>query len=387
MKIVYCIDSISRMGGMEMTTITKANALAQIPGNQVWIMVASGEEPPLKPLDNVSIVYHDVHYFEEDWKGYWFALRDYNRKVRIYKKRVEAAINAIAPDIVISTGCSEKKFLHQLNIISNPAFIKEIHLERHYKSKYTHSWTRKLLAKMSEWFEYCHTCKKYDKIVLMTKAEKTGSWKNRDKVTVIPNSVNAFSGNISNCESKIAISTGRLHSLKNFQSLINIWKLVHQRHDDWKLQIWGEGVERENLQHQIEQNGLTGTVELMGSTDELREKMSGCSLFVLTSLSETFSLVTLEAMSVGLPTVAYHCSGGLEYVIKDGKTGYLVSLNDEEAFADTVCQLIENDAERKVMGLAALEESRKYDTEIIIKQWMALFEELLEKQRNAQKTL
>ena len=381
MKIVYCIDSIGKTGGREMTTITKANALARIPGNQVWIMVASGEEPPIKKLENVSVVYHNVHYFEEDWKGYWFALRDYFRKVRIYKERVESAMNAIEPDIVISTGHSEKKFFHRLKIVSNPVFIKEIHLEKCYKSKFSRTWRERLLAKMSEWYEYGHTCKKYDKIVLMTEAEKSGSWKNWDKVVSIPNPVCPFPGELSDVESKIAITAGRLHKTKNFPSLINVWKLIHQRHEDWKLQIWGEGEESQTLQRLIEDMELTGTVQLMGYTPDIRVKMSKASLFVLTSLSETFSLVTVEAMSVGLPTVVYHCSGGLGFVVRDGKTGYLVPQNDEEAFADKVCFLIENDNKRKEMGYAALEDSRKYATENIIKQWMALFEELLEKKR------
>ena len=380
-KIVYCLNSIGKLGGTEKITITKANALARIPGNQVWIIVASGEEPPLLPLENVSVVYLDLHYYEEDWRGYWFAMMDCFKKVKIHKKLAEKVLNEIGPDILISIGSNEKRFLHKLRITSNPALVKEIHMEKRYRTKNAHSWKGKLFAKMAEWYEFSHTSKKYDKIVLTTKADKTGSWENWDKVTIIPNSVSPYLGKMSGCESKTAISAGRLHSLKNFQSLINVWKLVHLKHPDWKLQIWGEGEERKKLQNQIERMGLTNVVQLMGYTPDLRKKMSEASVFVLSSLSEAFSLVTVEAMSVGIPTVAYRCSGGLRYVVKEGNTGFLVPENDEKAFADRVCLLIENDGQRKAMGKAAFEESRKYATENIISQWMSLFDDLLEKKQ------
>ena len=381
MKIVYFLDSIGRLGGMEMITITKANVLARIPNNQVWIIVASGKESPLLPLENVSVVYLDVHYNEEDWRGYWFAIMDHFKKVKIHKKLAEKVLNEIGPDILISIGKSEKRFLHKLRITSNPALVKEIHMEKRYRTKNAHTWKEKLFAKIAEWYEFDHTSKKYDKIVLITKADKTGSWENWDKVTIIPNFVSPYLGKMSDCESRIAISAGRLHSLKNFQSLINVWELVHRRHPEWKLQIWGEGEEREILQSQIERMGLTNVVLLMDYTPDLREKMSEASIFVLSSLSEAFSLVTVEAMTVGIPTVAYRCSGGLRYVVKEGNTGFLVPENDEKAFADKVCLLIENDGQRKAMGKAAFEESRKYATENIISQWMSLFDNLLEKKQ------
>ena len=119
----------------------------------------------------------------------------------------------------------------------------------------------------------------------------------------------------------------------------------------------------------------------MGYTDEMGVEMSNASLFVFSSLSESFSLVTLEAMSVGIPTVVYECPGGIKYLVKDGVTGYLVPLNDEDAFVEKVCMLIENEELRKIMGQAALLESEQYKIEKIAQRWMELFQELLEKKR------
>ena len=109
--------------------------------------------------------------------------------------------------------------------------------------------------------------------------------------------------------------------------------------------------------------------------------MSRASLSLISSQSEGFSLVALEAMSVGIPTVAYNCPGGIRYVVKDGVTGFLVPLNDEDTFVEKVCTLIENDELRKTMGQAALDASEQYGVEVIAQRWMELFQDLLEKKR------
>ena len=127
--------------------------------------------------------------------------------------------------------------------------------------------------------------------------------------------------------------------------------------------------------------GLKNHVFLMGYTPEVQEQMAKASLFVLTSRTEGFSLALLEAMSVGIPSVAYNCPGGIRYALKDGKTGYLVPMEDEDAFAEKVCELIEDEELRKRMSSVALKEVEQYRMKNIIPRWMELFQELLAKKR------
>ena len=56
MKIVYCIDSVYLLGGMEKVTIVKANALAKIPSNEVWVVVTDACDNSLIPLEGVHLV-------------------------------------------------------------------------------------------------------------------------------------------------------------------------------------------------------------------------------------------------------------------------------------------------------------------------------------------
>ena len=381
MKIVYCTDFIYTFGGVEIITILKANALAKIPGNKVWLVVTDNQFSTITRQAQVSVIDLAVHYYQHDGEGFWHAVMDNMRMRKIHKEKLQKILNDIQPDIVISTGRLTKFFLPTLKIHSNPVFIREIHTAKHYKMQDARVWKEKLVAKVGEIYDYGWKIKRYDKIVVLTDAEKTGSWEHWNKVVAIPNPLTCVPKQVSTLENKIVITAGRLVGTKNFSSLINVWAKVMERHPDWKLQIWGVGDLQERLKNQIKQMGLTGSAHLMGYSSEILNEFSKASIFVSSSISEGFSLATLEAMSVGIPTVVYNCPGGISYVVKDGETGYLIPLHDEEAFVERVCQLIENEDQRRAMGMAGLRESEKYKMDIIIQRWMALFQELLAKKR------
>ena len=383
MKIVYCTDTISRMGGIEIVTIAKANALAAIPGNQVWIVVSDYNHPAIARLDNVTVLNLAVHYYEEDYKGYWHAFFDFWRKQRYHRRHLEQVLNDINPDVVITTGKDTRRFLARLKVKSNPVFIRELHFSRHYGLQQAQGWLSWMIVKIGEIYDYGFLIRKYDKIVVLTEADKSGSWRNWDKVIVMPNPLIKQEKRHSLGTSTVAVSAARLYRTKNYASLVNIWAKVIQRHPDWTLQIWGEGPEENHLREQIDRMGLNKHVFLMGYTSEVQEQMANASLFVLTSRTEGFSLVAIEAMSVGIPAVVYDCPGGVRYVVKDGETGYLVPMDDEDAFEEKVCTLIENEDLRRRMGQASLQEVEQYRIEKIAKRWMTLFNELArEKHKN-----
>ena len=99
-------------------------------------------------------------------------------------------------------------------------------------------------------------------------------------------------------------------------------------------------------------------------------------MFLLSSDFEGFPLVIIEAMSVGLPVVAYACPTGPKDIIEDGKNGFLIPMQDEKLFARKICALIEDTDLRKNMGHQAWMKSKDYQMDKIIHKWMLLFEEL-----------
>ena len=381
MNIVYCTDIVYELSGIDVITITKANALAEIPGVRVWIIVAGNPRSLMSRLKRVSVIELPVNYYTQDRKGMLNAIWDIFQKRKLHKQKLADFLENIQPDVVISTGVLVKYFLPTIKISSNPVFIRELHNDRHYILNSATTLPTKLIALLSEWYDYGWKIHRYDKIVVLTEKEKQGWWKYWDKVKVIPNPITHEGDLRSDGCSKIVVTGGRLAKMKNFSELVNIWKKVSSRHPDWHLQIWGVGVEKDALANQIQELELSDQVFLMGYTAEMTKQMSKASLMVLTSMSESFSLVTLEAMSVGIPSVVYNCPGGIRYLIKDHITGYLVPLHDNQTFADRVCELMEDEAKRKRMGMAAQKESERYKIERIIPLWMDLFKELLDNKR------
>lgn len=106
------------------------------------------------------------------------------------------------------------------------------------------------------------------------------------------------------------------------------------------------------------------------------EKYLESSICILTSRFEGFGMVLIEAMACGVPVVSFDCPWGPADIIKDGEDGFLVEyLNTDEA-SRRVCQLIESSDLRKKMGAKARINVKRYDRDVIMKQWMDLFDQV-----------
>ena len=374
MKIVYCTDSICYAGGIQRITIAKANALAQIKGNEVWIIVTDNKQKPVLPIDNkVHIIDLDINYFEDDWKSRWNVVKGIIIKRREHKHKLKDILNTIHPDIVISTGTSEKNFLPQIHVNSHPAFIREIHCTKNYRMLAATNLFDKVLALAGDCFDYSLFIKNYNKIVVLTEEDKSNNWKNNSQITVIPNPLTSPCKQQATLKEKKVIAVGRLVYQKNFQSLIKAWVKIASKHPDWKLEIWGEGAMRIELENLIEKLNLKRHVFLKGYTYDIQSEMLNASIYAMSSIFEGLPLVLIEAMSCGLPVVSYTCPCGPKDIIKEGKNGFLVDKNNESELSEKINYLIENPISRIEMGKQAKIRSKDYSTSNIIKQWMNLF--------------
>lgn len=378
MKIVYCTDSICYLGGIQNITITKANGLAQM-GHQVCIIVTDNKYPPLHPVNpKVQVINLDINYFEDDWKSKFSVIKSILIKRKKHKKAIAKVLNDINPDVIISTGTSEKNFLPNIRLNSTPIFIREIHNQKGYRLSHARSLFEKIMAIIGNWYDYSWNINKYDQIVILTNEDKELNWQNNSKVSVINNPV-TFDTNIKTAllTNKKIITAGRLVYQKNHKSLINAWKIVNQKHPDWQLEIWGDGVLKNELSKLINTLGLNNKVLLMGYTNDIISRMLQASGCVLSSLYEGISLVLIEAMSCGLPVISYSCQCGPKDLIEHGKNGFLCEVNDETKLAEYICSIIEDDKLRIRMGQASKKKSEEFRIEKIATQWANLFQTLI----------
>ena len=211
--------------------------------------------------------------------------------------------------------------------------------------------------------------------------EDAALWPELNNVIVIPNPTSFFSDTVSDCMRKQVIAAGRYVSQKGFDRLISAWQKVASRHPDWVLKIYGDGGERESLQQQIAELGLSENCILEHSVSDIAAKFQESSIFVLSSRYEGFGLVIVEAMSCGLPVVSFACHCGPQDIISEGIDGLLLPEGDIDGLAKKICLLIEEEELRKKMGKMARLKSEDYKIENIGVQWTALFESLLKSEK------
>ena len=113
------------------------------------------------------------------------------------------------------------------------------------------------------------------------------------------------------------------------------------------MDIFGAGPQKKMLEEQIEGAGLTGTVRLMGRTDDVPGELLSSSCLVMSSRYEGFPMTLLEAAEAGLPMVSYSCPQGPAEIIKDGGNGCLVAPGDFEGLAARIISIIKDTDLRK----------------------------------------
>lgn len=373
MKIIYSINSIRGLGGIQKVTLLKANALAEISDNDVYIIVTDNwmHHPLTHELSpKIHFINLEINYYKDDYKSRLHQILSNFKLIKHYFK-LQKAISQIKPDIIISVGQSEKYIVPLLH--TKAIKIREIHFNSNYRD---FTYKSKILAKILKFLDYKVISKGYDKIVLLTKEDKDTFFSNNNKFIYIHNPVTFKSTNIDyhNINSNYVIAVGRLTTQKDFISLISAWSLVHKECPDWKLKIVGEGSERKNLEEEIKRLNLCNSIVLTGYSNNVKKEMSESSIFVFTSLYEGFGLVILEAMSCGLPPVAFACQFGPRDIITDGKNGLLVYNRSIEDLSNKLLYLIQHPDIRKQISSQALIKVEDFSLNNIIKRWVTLFQ-------------
>lgn len=150
--------------------------------------------------------------------------------------------------------------------------------------------------------------------------------------------------------SKVIVSVGRLDKQKNQRLLIEAMTLVHKKHGDWILNLFGEGNERRNLQTCIRDNRAENYIFLCGKTNHLPEEFAEANIFVLSSNFEGMPNALLEAMASGLPCISTDCPTGPASLIGNNMYGRLTPVGDVDLLAANIMYFIENPKEAICCG-------------------------------------
>lgn len=188
-----------------------------------------------------------------------------------------------------------------------------------------------------------------------------------ERITVIYNGINLevfdkqeVDQTIDRDEKFIIGTLGRLEPEKNQAFLFPVIDQIKKSGIKVKLVIGGNGSQEQLLYDLREKFSLTNEVEFTGFVDDVKSFMKGLDIFVLPSKWEGFGYVIIEAQACKLPVVAFDISS-LPETIENGYNGFLVPMEDEEAFSEAVKKLISNEPLRHQMGNNGRKTAQKFD--------------------------
>jgi glycosyltransferase involved in cell wall biosynthesis len=177
-------------------------------------------------------------------------------------------------------------------------------------------------------------------------------------------------------DSKVVVAAGRLVPRKGFKRLVRAFAPVARDHPDWQLHIYGVGEQRREIAALVTKLGLEDQVRLAGYSHDLPSVLGSASVFAMSSLSEGFPLVLLEALSTGVPLIAFDCPRGPGEIVRDGRNGLLIPEGPYRRFTEGLRTLVEDDELRVRLGAQALRDAESYTVEAVAARWERLFADL-----------
>lgn len=156
-----------------------------------------------------------------------------------------------------------------------------------------------------------------------------------------------------------ALYIGRFHEQKGFPDLLAIWKDVVRQLPKVKLAVMGEDITAQDVKTYIRQNHLERNIDFLGYVGGTRKYgyIKSSKICIFPSYYESFGIVALEAMTCGVPVLAYDLPVFREIYVK----GMLrLPIGDIEGMAQKAIELIENNGERRLIGKEALDISKQF---------------------------
>lgn len=362
-------------GGIEKCISSLANALA--PNYEVNIISTYKlyENPPFKLNDNIKITYlmeekpnkKEIKDALKHFKLITF-IKELLKALNILKKKKNLMIKAIKDcnsDVIIST-----RDIHNLWL---GKYGKKDSLKigwEHNHHNNDQKYINKIIKSVSNLDCFVLVSKELEEFYRQKLKEK------KCKTIYIPNTLDYYPKKVSDLDEKNIISIGRLSPEKGYLDLIDVFKLVNQVYPDWKLNIIGDGVEKEKIEQKIEKYHLKDSIILHGYQDKeyINKILEKSSVYVMCSHTESFGIVLLEAFSFGIPCVAFDSAKGATEIVSNNWDGYLIKDRNKENMAKKICELISNQNRRIIMGANGIKKAKQYDMDIIKEEWIKIIE-------------
>ncbi|MET0945563.1 MAG: glycosyltransferase family 4 protein [Flavobacterium sp.] len=361
MKILYLTDQLYLHGGIEKMLAQKINHWIAHYGYDVMLCTSEQRnkdfvypvDPKLRHIDlGINYSRHKSYFHPENVLK---STTHFNTLRKLIKKE--------KPDIIISVNYTPEQFFLPF-IAKHIPKIKEFH-----SSGVTLEMPNNRINKLKH--RLFLLLGRYQAQVVLNVDEK--KYYPFEHLYVIPNFIEINKIKEPLQREKTILAAGRIASVKQFDHLINAWSHIASDFPDWQVKIFGNGDDKlsAQLQQLIAELGVSN-INLMGATSHLAEEMQKASIYAMTSETECFPMVLLEAQAAGLAIISYDCPNGPRNIITSNQDGWLTPYNEIGIFADQLAILIEKESSRKEMGLAAKQKVTLFSKEKVMGKWNEL---------------
>ena len=361
-------------GGIENCISNLANSLVDDYEVNIISTYKLYEKPVFKLNDKIKIKYlmTDLKPNKQELKQSLKKLKlitffkELKKSLKILKLKKNLMIEVIKncdSDVIISTRDIHNNWLSKYGRDKTLKIGWE-HNHHHNNKRYINKVTKSVLG--------------LDYFVLVSKdLTKFYSEKLKDKkvkCVYIPNSINFFPQEKAKLETENLISIGRLSHEKGYLDLIDIFKELHQKYPDSKLNIIGDGPDRKKIEKKIRDNKLEDYIILHGFQEKeyINKYLEKSSVYIMTSYTESFGLVLLEAFAYGIPCVAYSSAEGSNEIISDNWDGYLIKDRDKNKMIKRICELLSNRNRRLIMGANGIKKAQEFNTQKTKQKWIEI---------------
>lgn len=347
-KIVFLMLHLG-IGGAEKAVISQANLLADKYEVEIISMYRLSEKPAFAVHPKVKITYlsENLKPNREELKAairrkaVWRVFREVFVSLKVLYLRkacMKRAIRACDGDIIISSRYLYHRMLTK-NAGKSVVCIAQEHNHHNNNEKYIH----KMINAVKDMQYFMPVSKELTDFYTERLAEYPVQCR------YIPHYLEEFPEEFSELTTKNMISVGRLSPEKGYLELVELFAEFSRNNPDWKLHIIGDGSCRKQLEERIGEEHLESRIVLHGFRNKpyINEQLKQSSVYVMTSLTEAFGLVLLEAQSYGVPCIAYDSARGALEIIESGRTGILIENRNREKMLHELQKLADDYELRK----------------------------------------